>query len=100
MVQKGYTKDLLSLTIATGYLKQMLENARIERHLLKHHPGVLHAIREILGVVSKEKERISPEEPRLLGVGESQPSTGTVNKDSSGDAPPVLWHSPSYGPEK
>jgi hypothetical protein len=91
MVQKGYTKDLLSLTIATGFLTQMLENARIERHLLKHHPDVLHAIREILGVVGEEKARISPEERRSQGGSESQPSTGTVNRDSSTvDAPPAL----------
>jgi hypothetical protein len=90
MVQKGYTKDLLSLTIATGYLTQMLENARIERHLLKHHPDVLHAIREILGVVSEEKARVHSEERRSQGVSESQPSNGTVNRDSSVDAPPVL----------
>jgi hypothetical protein len=90
MVQKGYTKDLLSLTIATGYLTQMLENARVERHLLKHHPDVLHAIREILGVVRQEKARISSEERRSQEVSESPPSTGTVNRDSSVDAPPVL----------
>jgi ParB-like chromosome segregation protein Spo0J len=90
MVQKGYTKDLLSLTIATGYLTQMLENARIERHLLKHHPDILHAIREILGVVSEEKARIPSDERRSLGDNESQPSTGTVNRDSTVDAPPAL----------
>lgn len=75
MVQKGYTKDLLSLTIATGYLAQMLENARIERHLLKHHPDVLHAIREILGVVNEEKARISSEKRLPQGASKSIPST-------------------------
>jgi hypothetical protein len=90
MVQKGYTKDLLSLTIATGYLTQMLENARIERHLLKHHPDVLQAIRETLGVVNEEKAMIHSEEQRSQGVTESQPSTGTVNRDSSVDASRAL----------
>jgi hypothetical protein len=61
MVQKSYTGDLLGLTIAAGYLTRMLENARIERHLLKHHPDVLQAIRGILGAVNDEKARISPE---------------------------------------
>jgi hypothetical protein len=74
MVQKGYTKDLLSLTIAIGYLAQMLENARIERHLLKHHPDILHAIREILGVVNEEKARISSEKRLPQGVSKSMPS--------------------------
>jgi hypothetical protein len=68
----------------------MLENARVERHLLKHHPDVLHAIREILGVIREEKARISSEERRSQGVSESQPSIGTVNRDASVDAPPVL----------
>jgi hypothetical protein len=82
MVQKGYTKDLLSLTIATGYLTQMLENARIERHLLKHHPDVLHAIREILGAVNEEKARISSEKRLPQGVDKSLSSA-----DSGSSAP-------------
>jgi hypothetical protein len=59
MVQKSYTGDLLSLTIAAGFLTRMLENPKIERHLLRHHPDVLQAVREVLGVVNEEKARAS-----------------------------------------
>jgi ParB-like chromosome segregation protein Spo0J len=79
MVQKSYTGDLLGLTIAAGYLSRMLENARIERHLLKHHPDVLQAIREILRAVNDEKARISPEKQSPNGVSESLPSADAVS---------------------
>jgi hypothetical protein len=64
MVQKSYTGDLMSLTIAAGYITRMLENARVERHLLKHHPDILQAIREILGTVREEKAR-NPSDKQL-----------------------------------
>lgn len=78
MVQKSYTGDLLSLTIATGYLTQMLENARIERHLLKHHPDVLQAIRGILGVVSEEKAGSSSKSQVSHQASKPMSSTGLV----------------------
>jgi RepB plasmid partitioning protein/ParB/Sulfiredoxin domain len=55
VVEKSYTSDLLSLTIAAGYLTRMLQNARIERHLLKLHPDILNAIQEILAAINKDK---------------------------------------------
>lgn len=59
MVQKSYTGDLLSLTIAAGYLTRMLENVKIERHLLKHHPDMLQAVRDVLEAVNEEKAKAS-----------------------------------------
>jgi hypothetical protein len=55
LVEKNYTNDLLSLTIAAGYLQRMLQNARVERHLLKRHPDLLQAIQQVLTVVNGEK---------------------------------------------
>ena len=78
MVQKGYTGDLLSLTIAAGYLTRMLQNARIERHLLKHHPGVFHAIREILETVDEEKAGSSSKSRVSHRASEPLSSTGLV----------------------
>jgi hypothetical protein len=85
MVQKSYTGDLLSLTIATSYLTQMLENMRIERHLLKHHPDVLQAIREILGVVNEEKAKISSEKRLPQADSGSLPSTSTGSDELAPD---------------
>jgi hypothetical protein len=89
MVQKSYTGDLLGLTIAAGYLSRMLENARIERHLLKHHPDVLQAIREILRAVNDEKARMSPEKQSPNGVSESL--RHPVSSIAADGAPPVGW---------
>jgi len=69
MVQKSYTGDLLSLTIAAAYITRMLENVRVERHLLKHHPDILQAIREILGAVNEEKARNSSDRQLPEGDG-------------------------------
>jgi hypothetical protein len=85
MVQKSYTGDLLSLTIATSYLTQMLENMRIERHLLKHHPDVLQAIREILRVVNEEKAKISSEKRLPQAASGSMPSTSTGSDELAPD---------------
>lgn len=79
MVQKSYTGDLLSLTIAAGYLARMLENARIERHLVKHHPDIFQAIQEVLRVVNEEKARVSSEKQMTNGGGESQAPSDTIS---------------------
>jgi len=83
MVQKVYTGDLLSVTIAVGYLTRMLDNARIERHLLKHHSDLLQAIREILVIVKEEKARIPSDRQLTQGAGESLRSTGGATNESS-----------------
>ena len=102
MVQKSYTGDLLSLTIATGYLSQMLENARIERHLLKHHPDVLQAIREIVGAVNDEKANISSEKRLPHGVNKSlssaDPGSALAPEEGLDAAPPSEVPSPIATP--
>lgn len=59
IVQKTYTSDLLGLTIAAGYLNKMLGNSKIERHVARHHPEILQAVREVLAVVEGEKGNAS-----------------------------------------
>lgn len=100
MVQKGYTGDLLSLTIAAGYITRMLENARVERHLLKHHPDILHAIREILDAVNEEKARNSSDKQFLEGDTKSPPFATSVDgalslQESSVASPPTDVLAPS-----
>jgi len=83
MVQRSYTGDLLSLTIAAGYLARMLENARIERHLVKHHPDILQAIQEVLRVVKEEKARSSSGKQVVNGLGESHVSSDAITNELS-----------------
>lgn len=83
MVQKNYTGDLLGLTIAAGYLARILENARIARHLYKHHPDVLQAIQEILRAVNEEKVRVSSGKEIINGVNESQAPTCAISSELS-----------------
>jgi hypothetical protein len=71
IVEKSYTSDLLSLTIAAGYLSRMLQNARIERHLLKLHPDILKAIQEILAAVNEDRVSASSKELLTNEHGES-----------------------------
>ena len=74
LVQRSYTNDLLSLTIAAGYLGRMLENTKIERHLLKRHTDILQAIQEVLAVVNGEKASSSAKKQLLQGGGKVTPS--------------------------
>ncbi len=84
-VEKSYTNDLLSLTIAAGYFHRMLENARVERHLLKRHSDILQAIQQVLTVVNEEKASASSK--KLLSQEASKPTPST---DMIGD---TLSHS-------
>lgn len=100
MVQKGYTGDLLSLTIAAGYITRMLENARVERHLLKHHPDILQAIREILDAVNEEKARNSSDKQFPDGDTKSPSFVTSVDgalslQESSVASPPTDVLAPS-----
>ncbi|MGC1782074.1 MAG: plasmid partitioning protein RepB C-terminal domain-containing protein [Acidobacteriaceae bacterium] len=66
-VEKGYTKDLLSLTVAAGYLRCMLANPKIERFLLKRHADILQAMHQVLSVVNEEKSKASSKRASKLG---------------------------------
>ena len=78
MVEKSYTSDLLSLTIAAGYLRRMLGNGRIERHLVKLHPDILQAVQGILAAVDEDKARASFDKQVRHEAGEVMPSSDTV----------------------
>ena len=45
-VEESYGKDVLSLTVCTVYMRKMIADPDIERHIAKHHAGLLEAIRE------------------------------------------------------
>jgi len=68
LVEKSYTSDLLSLTIAAGYLQRMLQNVRVERHLLKRHPDLLQAIQQVLTVVNGEKAGSASDQEALAAT--------------------------------
>jgi len=74
LVEKSYTNDLLSLTIAVAYLGRMLENTKIERHLLKRHTDILQAIQEVIAVVNGEKASSSAKKQLSQGDGRVAPS--------------------------
>jgi hypothetical protein len=99
MVQKSYTGDLLSLTIAAGYLTRMLENAKIERHLLRHHPDVLQAVREVLGVVDEEKARASSKAQVPQTPAEPLESSGLDSNTGSSNHEPEIIAGAAVGDE-
>jgi hypothetical protein len=68
LVEKSYTSDLLSLTIAAGYLQRMLQNVRVERHLLKRHPDLLQAIQQVLTIVNGEKAGSASDQEALAAT--------------------------------
>lgn len=68
LVEKNYTSDLLSLTIAAGYLQRMLQNTRVERHLLKRHPDLLQAIEQVLASVNGERDNEASSQEAVASV--------------------------------
>jgi hypothetical protein len=48
MIEESYGNDVLALTVCSSYLRKMLANPRVERHLLRDHPSLLEAIREAI----------------------------------------------------
>ncbi len=40
-VEESYGTDMLTLSIACGYVERLIGNSRVERHLEKHHPDIL-----------------------------------------------------------
>lgn len=46
--EASYGTDILTLTVAAGYIERLLGNARVEKHLTKHHLDVLGALRSLV----------------------------------------------------
>lgn len=44
-IEDSYGRDVLTLTICCGYLRRMLANSRVERHLSKTYPDLLDALK-------------------------------------------------------
>jgi hypothetical protein len=40
-IEANYTENMMSLTLARGYIKRLLENNRVLRHLREHHGDLL-----------------------------------------------------------
>jgi len=40
-IEAAYTENMMSLTLAKGYIKRLLENNRVLRHLREHHSDLL-----------------------------------------------------------
>jgi hypothetical protein len=47
-VEESYGTDILTLTVACGYLDRLLKNAKIERYLTRHHIDILHTLQKLL----------------------------------------------------
>jgi ParB-like chromosome segregation protein Spo0J len=40
-IETNYTENMMSLTLGRGYIKRLLENSRVQRHLREHHGELL-----------------------------------------------------------
>jgi len=56
-VEDSYGTDILILKMSCRYIERLLENGRVERHLTKHHPDILNALRGLLSEVAPEKAK-------------------------------------------
>jgi hypothetical protein len=54
--QQYYTENQADiLTVSCTYIERLLENRWAERHLSKHHPDILNALRGLISEVAPEK---------------------------------------------
>ena len=58
-VEESYGTDMLTLSIACGYVERLLSNARVEKHLEKHHSDILGELRALLADVKPSKDKSS-----------------------------------------
>ena len=56
-VEESYGTDMLTLSIACGYVERLLSNPRIEKHLEKHHSEILGELRTLLADVKPQKNK-------------------------------------------
>ena len=56
-VEESYGTDMLTLSIACGYVERLLSNSRVERHLDKHHPDLLSELRTLLAEVKPHRAK-------------------------------------------
>ena len=47
-VEESYGTDVLTLTVACGYLDRLLTNPKIERYMARHHVDILQALQKLL----------------------------------------------------
>lgn len=47
-VEDSYGTDVLTLTVACGYIDRLLKNAKVERYLARHHTDILHTLEKML----------------------------------------------------
>lgn len=47
-VEESYGTDVLTLTVACGYLDRLLKNPKIERYLARHHVEILQTLQKLL----------------------------------------------------
>jgi hypothetical protein len=47
LLEETYGDDHLELVIATGYVKRLIENARVVRHMAQHYPELLMEFQKI-----------------------------------------------------
>jgi hypothetical protein len=47
-VEESYGTDVLTLTVCKGYLKRMLANPRIEKHLARNYLDLFDALKSFL----------------------------------------------------
>jgi hypothetical protein len=56
-VEESYGTDMLTLSIACGYIERLVANSRVEKHLEKHHPDILGELRTLLMDVKPQKDK-------------------------------------------
>jgi hypothetical protein len=48
LIEESHGRNVLNLVLVVGYLKRLLDNARVVRYLSRHHAEILAEIQKIV----------------------------------------------------
>lgn len=58
-VEESYGTNMLTLSIACGYVERLLSNSQVDKHLRKHHPDILVELRALLAEVKGKNSELA-----------------------------------------
>jgi hypothetical protein len=61
LIKESHSKSVFHLVLVVGYLKKLLDNARVVRFLSQNHPGVLSELQKLIEAKHTCKTALLPD---------------------------------------
>ena len=60
-VEESYATQALDLTLTLGYIERLIDNAKVEKYLAKHHNEILNEFQKLIGERAEDLANMVPE---------------------------------------